>query len=127
MKTVRRLVSEHPWILVNYACFGMLITWAVAACLKPVSPAQQAQDAQAVEACVQKDWGQPLGVIAGDCYQGILTLAEDGVADIEAILESATQDAGTAAQAALFPYNTPAIRAKVDIKLAAKLAAKRPH
>jgi hypothetical protein len=109
-------------IPVNY---GLTVASALllSACLPQPSPAKQASDAAAVTACVTKDWGQPIVVVAADCFGGVVTLAEDGIADLEALFETqaatTNPDAGAPASAAIFPYNTPAIRAKVDARRAA--------
>lgn len=103
-----------------------IVTIAVAAplllcgCVQPKSPAQQAADFSNAFTCVRNDWGKPIAVIAGDCFQSITTAAEDAVADVEAIAEGsailASQDV-TKIQA-VFPYAS-------DARVAAEIPAKR--
>ena len=121
---LRHIVRDQPWVIFNYGVAAGLCIWAVQACLAPISPAKQAADAKVLLECVQKDWGQPVLVIATDCTTDSVILAEDVIADVEALLEGPLTDAGTgsaasSAQAALFPYNTAAVRAKVDAKRSA--------
>jgi len=103
-----------------------MVTLAIAAplllcgCVQPKTPEQQAQDFSNAFACVRSDWGKPIPVIAGDCFQSLTTAAEDAVADVEAIVEGtailAQQDVSKV-QAA-FPYSS-------DVRVVAELPAKR--
>jgi hypothetical protein len=106
-KRTRRFVS--PLRIASYACFALLL----AAC--GASLVQQEQDFAAATECVSKDWGQPIGTIASDCFGGILTAAEDAVADVEALFEKTHPDAGVTAS---FPYAD-------DSRAMARLTAKR--
>ena len=57
-----------------------------ASCLPPPSPAQQIRDGETAAACVFRDWGQPIDVIAHDCTQGVVDVAIDLIADGAALL-----------------------------------------
>jgi hypothetical protein len=57
-----------------------------AACLPPPSPAQQVRDGEAAVACVVRDWGKPVDVVARDCTQGVVDVAVDLIADGVALL-----------------------------------------
>lgn len=65
-----------------------LLGLTVIACTPP-SPAQQATDFANAEACVSKDWGQPITQIAQDCLGGVEQAAVDVVSDIGWILQKA--------------------------------------
>lgn len=90
------------------------------ACLTPKSPAQQAQDFESAFACMQTNWGKPIGQLAGACFNADVTAAEDAVADVEAIVEGtavlAKQDVSK--MQATFPYSS-------DARVLASVATKR--
>jgi hypothetical protein len=101
------------------SAFMLPLLACIAACLIPRSPAQQIVDGETLIACVETDWGQPIGTIAADCTGGALTVAEDAVADVEILFEGSS-DAGTGVTLTSFPYkDNPNIVAKVNAKNAA--------
>lgn len=57
-------------------------------CLPAVSPAQQIQDGEALEACVAANWGQSVEAIAGACLNSDIPAAIDLIADLEALIET---------------------------------------
>lgn len=59
----------------------LLAIVGVSACLPPASPVQQGQDAERELACVVKDWGKPIEVVAHDCTKDSIQLAIDLIAD----------------------------------------------
>lgn len=62
-----------------------LVLLVLACCLKPPSPAQQAQDFANAEACVADHWGEPPEAVASVCFSGELQATLDVIADIEAL------------------------------------------
>ncbi len=57
---------------------------AIALCVScgpPPSPAQQIKDGETALACVVRDWGKPIDVVARDCTQGVVDVAIDLIAD----------------------------------------------
>ena len=89
-------------------------------CVQPRTPAQQAQDFSNAFTCVRNDWGKPIAVIAGDCFNAEAQAAEDAIADVEAVVEGsailASQDVSKIQ--AVFPYAS-------DARIVAELPAKR--
>jgi MFS family permease len=105
-----------PILFVLIACAAWL-AMTVVGCITPKTPAQQESDGETVLACVEANWGLPLPTVALNCTGGIIAVAEDGVADLEALFESRASSAGVDAGA--FPYaNDLTIVSKVASKVA---------
>lgn len=57
-----------------------------AACLPPASPGKQLQDGETAVACISREWGQPIDVLAKDCTGSVVEVAIDIIADIGVLL-----------------------------------------
>jgi hypothetical protein len=82
----------------------LLFGAVLSACLKPPTPAQQAQDGETLTVCIAQYWGLPIVAVAAACTGNELTVAEDVIADIEYAIENATgslPDAGPSTVAAV--------------------------
>ena len=64
---------------------GMLLS----ACIKPPTPAQQAQDAEALTVCIAQYFGLPVVAVAAACTSNEITVAEDAIADFDAVVRLA--------------------------------------
>ena len=71
--------------MVRHSLAAAALALAVA-CLPPPSPAQQLQDGETAIACVSREWGQPIDVLAKDCAGGVVTVVVDIIADISVLL-----------------------------------------
>jgi hypothetical protein len=71
-------------------CFVAIGGVILSACIKPPTPAQQAQDGEALVACVAQYWGLSVVAVAAACTGDVISVAEDGIADVELAVETAT-------------------------------------
>ncbi len=98
------------------------------ACLRMVTPAQQASDFATAADCVMSHWGEPVGQIAAECLNSEIPAAEDVIADIEWIIEQGQAPEGgvlvVEAGTLVDPY---AHNANVQAKLAARRAGAKVH
>lgn len=95
--------------------FGSVVVATLLSCLPAVSPAQQEQDAAALLACAQRDWGKPVEVMAHDCTQDAVDVAIDVVADVVVLFGTASTDAGADAGANSYA-SEPRVQARVMLK-----------
>ena len=84
---------------------GMLLS----ACIKPPTPAQQAQDAEALTVCIAQYFGLPVVAVAAACTGNEITVAEDAIADFEYGIEKATGSLPDAGMATTATVKLPAI------------------
>jgi hypothetical protein len=73
---------------------GLVFLVAMVDCLQPPTGATQAQNADSELQCVLDHWGQPVETIALACTANEITLAEDLLADVEALLEKSSAPDG---------------------------------
>jgi hypothetical protein len=97
----------------------LVCTALLVGCLQPRPAATQIADFTAAESCIQQHWGEPIENLAGECVGGEVAVAEDLIADIEAIAEGGAVLAGSdpAKVRTSFPYTS--LASKVDAKRAA--------
>ena len=74
----------------SLVCFVAIGGVILSACIKPPTPAQQAQDGEALVACVAQYWGLSVVAVAAACTGDVISVAEDGIADVELAVETAT-------------------------------------
>ena len=84
---------------------GMLLS----ACIKPPTPAQQAQDAEALTVCIAQYFGMPVAVVAAACTANEIVVAEDAIADFEYGIEKATNTLPDAGMASTPTMKLPAV------------------
>ena len=82
--------SSITQAMLSAVMFVTLVGFALAACIKPPTPAQQAQDGEALVACVAQYWGLSVVAVATACTGDVISVAEDGIADVELAVETAT-------------------------------------
>lgn len=84
-----------PLTVLALAFFAFSSVYLVA-CIRVVTPSQQASDFATAEACIVAHWGEPVTQIAGECVEGEVAAAEDLIADVEFLIEQAqgSPDAG---------------------------------
>lgn len=95
---------------------GMLLS----ACIKPPTPAQQAQDAEALTVCIAQYFGLPVVAVAAACTSNEITVAEDAIADFEYGIEKATGTLPDAGMAFIPTVKLPAIYS-TDVEIQAHL------
>ena len=95
---------------------GMLLS----ACIKPPTPAQQAQDAEALTVCIAQYFGLPVVAVAAACTGNEITVAEDAIADFEYGIEKATGSLPDAGMATTATVKLPAIYS-TDVEIQAHL------
>jgi hypothetical protein len=113
--------------------FGFLPTVTLAAvvliaCFKQApTPGQQVQDFNAGLQCNIAHWGEPFPQLVADCWQGDVTAAVDGIADIEVLFETqaAQSDAGVDAGATAVALVQTSFPYKDNLQVMTRLSAKR--
>lgn len=123
---VRDAVRHHPkrvaLLLLNGGIAAGLCAALVSGCFATATPiATTIANTESGIQCIQKYWGQPIGVVAANCTNADLAAAEDIISDVEALFEANSTDAGSGF---IFPYETPSMRAKVNARKATPASKK---
>jgi hypothetical protein len=112
--------SRITQTMLSAVMFVTLIGFALAACIKPPTPAQQAQDAEALTVCIAQYFGLPVVAVAAACTGNEITVAEDAIADFEYGIEKATGTLPDAGLAFIPTVKLPAIYSG-DVEIQAHL------
>jgi hypothetical protein len=112
--------SSITQTMLSAVMFVTLIGFALAACIKPPTPAQQAQDAEALTVCIAQYFGLPVVAVAAACTGNEITVAEDAIADFEYGIEKATGTLPDAGLAFIPTVKLPAIYSG-DVEIQAHL------
>jgi hypothetical protein len=112
--------SSITQTMLSAVMFVTLIGFALAACIKPPTPAQQAQDAEALTVCIAQYFGLPVVAVAAACTGNEITVAEDAIADFEYGIEKATGTLSDAGLAFVPTVKLPAIYSD-DVEIQAHL------
>ena len=110
------IIQTVTSLLVLVVIGGMLLS----ACIKPPTPAQQAQDAEALTVCIAQYFGLPVVAVAAACTGNEITVAEDAIADFEYGIEKATGSLPDAGMAITATVKLPAIYS-TDVEIQAHL------
>ena len=112
--------SSIAQTMLSAVMFVTLIGFALAACIKPPTPAQQAQDAEALTVCIAQYFGLPVAAVAAACTGNEITVAKDAIADFEYGIEKATGSLPDAGLAFIPTVKLPAIYSD-DVEIQAHL------